>query len=828
MTDFVRDLRHGVRLLRRTPGFTAVAILVLALGIGANTAVFSLVNALVFQPRPGRIDHLVAVFSRDRTKPDHYRDFSYPAYVDLRERRDIFDSLLAHTFSTVGITNGDTTRQTFASIVSANYFSTLGVRMAAGRAFTTEEERAGSRNRVAIASYAVWRREGLSPAFIGSTVRVSGSDYTVVGVTPRGFAGTMTLVSPEWWFPLGTFDTIVNEMFKQRATGLLDRGHYAVNLAGALRPGVTRAAAEQALDALARRMETEHPVTDKDQTFVLAGLPRMGVSSQPQGDGPIGTMGGLLLLMAGLVLVVACLNLANLLLARGAARRREIAIRQALGSGRRRVVQQLVTEGLLLSSAGAFVGLILGAWSTSALTAWLGSVLPLGVDLVIEPSSRLILAAAAFAVFSTACFAVGPAWSLSRPAMAADLKGEPAPAPRVGRRFKTGSLLVVGQIAVSLALVAAGGLFTRAAVNAAAIDPGFSVDRHLVVAMDPMLAGHDAARTRSIYHDVLARVRALPDVEHASLGSIVPFGEFREGRGVRLKSSDDAISSDFLIVGADYFDTLGLRVLRGRPFTAAEEEGAATPKVAVIDRALAKRAFGDGDPIGRQLLVQPREGEASEPFTVVGVVSEMKHDLFDLEPRPHLFAPTGSVFRGFMTLHVRTAPGVPDAAMLATIRRELLAVDRQLPILSARTMQTQRYRSITEWSVRAAATMFSTFGMLALLLATIGVYGLKAYDVSRRTREIGIRMALGATGRDLETLMVREGMRATAAGVVVGLLLAAGIGKLASGMLYRVSPIDPMVLTIAAVVLASAATLASYLPARRATNVAPLDALRAE
>jgi predicted permease len=828
MSHLLRDFRHGVRLLKRTPGFTAVAVLVLALGIGANTAVFSIVNALVLQPRQGRIDQVVGVFSRDRTKPDHYRDFSYPAYVDMRARGDIFDSLMAHTFSTVGITEGDATKQTFASIVSANYFSTLGVRLAAGRAFTAEEERPGSGSRVAIASYAVWRRARLDPAFIGSAVRVSGTDYTIVGVAPRGFAGTMTLVSPEWWFPLGTFDTIVNEMFKQRATGLTDRGHYAVNLAGALKPGVTREAAERALDGLGKRMEADYPTTDKNQTFVLAGMPRMGVSSRPQDDGPIGTIAALLMFMAGLVLVVACLNLANLLLARGVARRREIAIRQALGSGRRRLVQQLVTEGLLLSTVGALAGLVIGWWTTGAMSAWLSSVLPLGIEVVVEPSSRLVLAAAAFAVFSTVCFAVGPAWSLSRPALTADLKGELAPAMRLRRRFRTGSLLVVGQVAVSLGLVAAGGLFMRAAINATGIDPGFALDHHLVVAMDPSLGGYDALRTRSVYRDVLARVRALPGVEHASLGSIVPFGEFREGRPVRLKRDDDGINADFLIVGAGYFDTLGLHLLRGRTFTSAEEQAGSAAKVAVIDRPLARRVFGEADPIGRQLLVQPREGEALEPFNIIGVVSEMKHDLFDIEPRPHLYASTGDVFRAFMTLHVRTASGVPDIAMLNTIRQELLSIDRRLPILSTRTMQAQRYRSVTEWSVRAAALLFSTFGVLALLLATIGVYGLKAYDVSRRTREIGIRMALGATAGDLKRLIVREGIRTTIAGLAIGLLMAAGIGKLSSSLLYQVSPVDPIVLVSAALVLSATATLASYLPARRATTIAPLDALRAE
>ena len=824
----LRDIRHGVRQLRRTPGFTAIAVLVLGLGIGANTAVFSIVNALVLQPRQGRIDRLVAVYSRDRNKPDHYRDFSYPAYVDMRERADIFDSLLAHTFSTVGITDGDTTTQTLASIVSANYFSTLGVQLAAGRAFTADEERPGSQRPVAIASYAVWRRKGLDPAFVGSTVRVNGSDYTVIGIAPRGFAGTMTLLSPEWWFPLGSFDTIVNEMFKRRATGLQDRGHYAVNLAGALRPGLSRQAADQALETLARRLDVDYPGTDRDQVLVLGALPRMGVGSEPRGDGPLGTLGVLLMCMAGLVLVVACLNLANLLLARGEARRMEIAIRQAIGGTRSRLVRQLVTEGAVLATAGAAAGAVVGWWTAGALSAWVTGVLPLGIDVQIEPSSRIIAAAAAFAILSTIWFALGPAWSMSRPALVGDLKGDLASTGVIRRRFKAGSLLAIGQVAVSLALVTAGGLFLRAAINAAGIDPGFSIERHLVFSLDPSLAGYDAARTRAIYHDVLARVRSLPGVEHASLGSIVPFGEFEEGRKVRLKRDDDPVGADFTIVGADYFDTMGLHLLRGRAFTPREEEAGATAKIAVVDRTFARKMFADADPLGRQVLVQPREGEASEPFTIVGVVSEMKHDLFDLDPRPHLYAPHGAVFRAFMTLHVRTASGVPDAVMLATIRSELTAVDARLPIIFARTMHEQRYRSVTEWSVRAAATIFSTFGFLALLLATIGVYGLRAYDVSRRTREIGIRMALGGTARDVRRLIVGEGMRTTAIGLVVGVLLAAGVGKVSGSLLYQVSPIDPAVILTAVIVLAAAATLASYVPARRATRIAPLDALRSE
>jgi predicted permease len=821
----LQDFRQSLRLLRRAPGFTAVAIGVLALGIGVNAAIFSVVNTLVLQPRPGRVDRVVAVYSRDRVKADTYRDFSYPAYVDLRDRSGVFDELLAHTFSTVGIREGDTTTQTFATIVSSNYFSTLGVRLAAGRTFTADEERPGSRAAVAIASYSVWRRHGLARDFVGSTVRANGRTFTVIGVAPRGFGGTMTLVSPQWYFPLGSYDIVVNEMFKQRATGLTDRGNYALNIAGAIKTGVSPPAAESALNAVAAQMARDFPATDKDQSLSVAPMSRLGVSSRPDTDTGSATLSALLTLMAVLVLLVACLNLANLLLARGAARRREIAIRQALGSARSRIVRQLIVEGFTLSLTGATAGVVIGLWTTRALAAWLGAALPLGLDVVVEPSSRMIAAGAVLAAFSTLCFAAGPAWSLSRPALVGDLKGEPAAGVR---RLGSGPWLLVVQIAVSLALVAAGGLFVRAAAHAARADLGFPVEGELIVSLDPSLAGYDQAHVRSTYRAVLERVRRMPGVDRVSFASTVPLGSMTEGKTVRLKDTDKGIHAIFVVVGSGYFDTLRMPMLRGREFTAAEDEPGPGQRSVVIDRRLASRLFAEEDPVGRQVRIPPNDTDPAQSYTVVGVAPEMRHNLFEDAPEPHVYAPYGSRFNTIMNLHIRLAAGVAEAPMVASVRRELQAVDPQLPILSAKTMELHRDDSLEVWAVRVAATMFSTFGALALLLATVGVYGLKAYDVSRRTREIGIRMALGATAGDVQRLVLREGMRTTVIGVVLGLLLAAGIGKLVSGLLYRVSPFDPAAFGTAVVTLSAAALLACYVPARRATRVMPTEALRAE
>jgi len=825
VSEVIRDVRLAVRLLRRSPGFTAVAVVVLALGIGANTAVFSIVNAILLQPRSGRIDDLVGVFSRDLKEPDRYRDFSYPAYVDLRERADLFDSVLAHAFTTVGVRDGDVTRQTFATLVSSNYFNTLGVQLAAGRPFTADEERPGGSVRVAIASYAAWRRTGFDRAFIGSTVRMNGTPFTVVGVTPEGFAGTMAFVAPQWWLPLGAYDSIVNEMFKESSAGLADRRTYALNLAGALKPGVTRASAESALAAFARRLSDAYPDSDRDRTFVLARLPRSGVSSRPGGDDSLPVVAGLLGLMSALVLAVACLNLANLLLARGVARRKEIAIRQALGSGRGRIVRQLVVEGLTLSLVGAAFGLLVGMWTTTALTAWMTSVFTLGIDVVVEPSRRVVIAAVGFAGLATILFALGPAWSASRPDVTSDLKAEPMMARR---RMRIGSLLVVGQIAVSLALVAAGGLFTRGAINASAIDAGFPMERQIVVGTDASLAGYTEPRTRAVYRAVLDRLRTMPGVERASFASTAPFGNMSMGAAARTSPTEKAIQPLLDMIGADYFATLGVRVLRGREFTVDEERSASTVTPAIVDITLARQLFGDADPLGRTLQVRVREADAFDTWTIVGVAPSLRHDLFDQTPTAHLYVPYGSRFNTMMTLHVRVADGASDVAMIATVRREIQQIDPQLPLLYTRTMAMQRDASVSAWSVRAAAVLFSAFGALALLLAAIGVYGLRSYDVVRRTREIGIRMALGATNGDVQRLVLGESAATTMTGLAIGLALALAVGKVASSILFKVSPFDPVVLAVAAAALALAAVAASYLPARRATRVMPLVALRTD
>lgn len=822
-----RDVRHAGRLLRRNPGFTAVAILILALPIAASSVVFSLVDTALLQPRPGRIDALVAVFDRDRSDGS-FRNFSYSRYVDLRDRSGIFESLMAHTVALVGIQYGETTRRTFAGIVSSNYFSTLGTPLAAGRAFTTDEERPGTRAAVAIASYSVWRRHHLAPEFVGSQVRVNGSLFTVIGVAPPE-ARTTVLIAPDWWFPLGAYEQLINQWFQDGPPTLADRANHALFVAGALRPNATRTTARERLDALAAQLGEELPASDGDRRFVVADMPRLSWSSEPPRSGPVTFVAGLLVLMAMLVLAVACLNLANLLLARGAARRREIGIRQAIGGGRARLMAQLLIEGLTLSLAGAAAGVVLAWWAQQALAAWLARAVGLvavdGVAITLALSWRTVAVAGALAVVSAVCFALGPAWRLTRPAVTSDLRDEPDVVGRVG----SGGLLVGLQLAVSMALLAVGGLFVRSATEAVGADPGFRLERLLVLSLDPSLGPYDETRTRHLYRTTLERVRTMPGIEAASLASKVAFGEFVESGLVTMGDPPSRETlAGFTIVTSTYFDTLRLPILQGRGFTADEDQRATPIPPALVSEPLARRLSPDADVLGRQVTLRRGASAATETVTIVGIVPGTSQDILDSESRTQVYLPYGARFRAPMVLHVAVAPAADEDALLAAVQRELRQIDPQVPILTARTMLDQRDASIPRWAVRAAATIFGWFGAVALLIAALGVYGLHAYEVARRTRELGVRQALGATGRDIMALVLQKGLKTTAAGLFAGLLLAVGIGRLVSSLLYRVSSLDPLALGASALVLGLTALMACVVPARRAARISAVDALRCE
>jgi predicted permease len=842
MPALLGDTRFALRLLFKRPGFTAAATVVLALGIGANAAVFSVVNALLLRPLAGSAGpgEILGLYNRQtRQAGGEYRAFSYPDYVDIRDSARSFSGVAAHDMALAGLTEGSTTRRTFVSFVTANYFETLGVGLARGRTFSLAEERIGQPAMVTIVSDQYWRSHGSKPDILGSTVRVSGRLFTVVGVAPPGMTGTTVGFSPEFWMPLGVSDLLKNDFMRESQGGQSGtRSAHALIVFGRLRPAVSPQAAEHEVAAIAERLAVSYPGDDRDYSITVHPLARMGISTSPQDDSEIVALSAVLMLMSAIVLLVACLNLANMLLARGTSRRKEMAIRLSIGASRVALVRQLLTEGFVLSAGGGLLGLVLAYWATSLLVRSISPLMPFPILLQVAPDWRVLAATFGFATAATLFFALGPALRATRPSVVNELR-EQAGEDRVrhARLLGARNLLLASQVALSLALLVAGALFVRGAVKAAGATPGFPLERGLVVEVDPGLAAMSAEESAAAHRRLLAHLRTMPGVEAASFASLVPFGAVSEGEKVERAGAAGGPSGEplqagatYTVTGADYFRTLGLRPVRGREFTVAEAEGSEPRRVAIIDEPLAKKLFprpGE-DPVGQFVQLRPSEGSVQpEPLEVVGVVAGLRDDLFQKAPAPHIYVPFSLNPRTWMNYHLRIAGAGPgEGAMLEQVRREIGTYDSRLPVLATDTLRGFVAKSVFLWLFRSAARIFTTFGLAALLLALVGIYGVNAYHVARRSREIGIRIALGATPRDIVRLIVGEAAAVTIMGLCAGLLMAVGIGWTLQSMLYGVSAFDPVALTTAPVLLAASALAASYLPARRVARMAPSRSLR--
>src|SRR6266513_1679024 len=861
----IRDFKFAFRQLLKAPAFTIAAATVLALGIGVNTAVFGLVNTLFFAPPAyDKPNEMVQLFSQDKKDPKKFRGFSYPTYRDIREQNTVFNDTMAFNLALVGLGQKNDTRRAFASVVSSNYFSVLGVPLARGRAFLPEEETPGRNAPVAIVSYSYWQKHDLDPTLLGSQLLINGRPFTIIGITPKGFVGTMQVLSPEVWLPMSVYDHVANDFGSQNKTTIDNRKATQLRIMGRLKPGMTAAAAKPALEGLAANLEKAYPVEQEDQTFIAAPVSRNTVSNNPAADSEIKVIAPLLLGMAVVVLLVACLNLANMLLARGTARRKEIAIRLALGSSRWRIVRQLLTEGFALAVLGGVGGLILGLWSSDLLVGSVRKLMPLDIVWLSGPNPAILAATFGFCLFGTLMFALGPALKISRSAVVADLK-EHAGEDVVQRRWKflPRHPLVIVQIAFSLALVTAAALFIRGAEKAASVDTGLKPGASYILEVDASLAGYEPKCAKELYRNLNERLAALPGVEHASICSIVPFGMFELNRKVqragfnlapdaRPATAAEGLAFDvsWNSVGADYFSTVGLPVARGRAFTEAETTQPG-PKVAIIDEVLAKKLWPDADALGQRIQyaaantpsVQSDGGghlggsadlnegqKQQETIEIVGIVPSTRIALFEKELAGGIYLPFARGFQSDVFFFVRfhSLPPGSESTTADLLRRTVRDLDPSIPILSLRTFAQHLDANLDLWLVRAGATLFSIFGGLALGLAVVGLYGVKAYSVARRTREIGIRMALGAQAGAVLRMIMWEGSIMLISGVAIGLLLAIATAKILSGILYGVSALDPIAFTVAPLVLTIAALIATWLPARRATQVDPVQALRAE
>jgi predicted permease len=833
----LNDLRYAIRMLLKNPGFTAVAVLTLALGIGANTAVFTMINAVLFKPMMARDPHqLVGVYQYEHTRGgDNFRHFSYSDFTDLRADKEVFADLAAVDTARLGWQEGDLTYMTPAYLVSANYFSVLGVPPALGRGFLPEEET--SATSVAVLTHAFWQRLGGDPSIIGRTLKLTRGDVTVIGVMPQGFNGDK-LLPPALFLPLGMEETLQSNSGQAGEHILNDREQRRFTLIGRLKPGLNLANVGGALSVLTGRFPLADPKETNPRTLLCTPPDRFDRHERPSDFGKtVVPVAALAQCLSILILFIACLNLANMMLARGAARKKEIAVRLAVGAGRRRILRQLLTEGLLLAFLGGAAGLLLSTWGTHLLATSLAGVM------IQEFSGfnsigdwRLLGALSAFSGLATLFFALGPALKLSRLDVSADLKrneGEDTAGRRAGR-LGVRNALAIGQMALSLTLLIAAALFTRSAINALNANPGFEFGSHFYMTLDDSLTGNTELQTRELVRAAIERLEAVPGVESVSHAMVIPFGPARMGRtvwpGAGTPSPEDKnLAATYNIVGVNYFRTLGIPLLRGREFERREVESTNAPPVVIISQKLADGFWPGQDPLGRSL--QLSAGGPGGPFKraeVVGVVPDIAWSIFDKERPAEYYEPLGQRFLNIWRLHVRVAPAADTGTVMAACLKELRQLDSRMPITDARTLTAMQRNSPLVVLARLGGMLFGAFGAVAMALSFLGVYGLKAYEVVRRTREIGIRMALGARSRDVLAMLLRESAWLAVWGLGLGLLLSLAMGRLASRFLYQVPAFDPLTFVGVPILLLTAVLIACSIPARRATKVDPMVALRHE
>ena len=851
--QLLADFRYTFRTLGKAPGFVAIATITLALAIGVNSAIFSLVNGLILRPIvPKRPAEVVSVFTARKDANRDYRQFSYAEFTALGEARELFSDVTALNFALAGIARDrESMRRAFVFVVSDNFFSFMGAQPAAGRFFTPEEARPNANLPVVVASHSLWQRMGGGPEFVGSTLRVNGKPHTIIGVSPAGFSGISGLIAPEIWIPLGLHTQIVSAFNESnQVLDLNNAKNYTLNVMARLVPGLSLDTAQSRLPVVAARLTSlQPPDAIGTRELQLKAPSRFSISTTPSDDGPLGVISVLLAGMAGIVLLIASLNLANMILARGTARSREIAMRLAIGATRWQIVRQLLVEGVTLAVAGGGAGLLLAYWANTLLersfTTLLGSMnFSLTADL--RPDAVVLAVTFGFCLFATLLFSLGPALKSARTDVVSELKNQGAESTATGRLtrfFAPRHLLVMAQMTLALVLIFSAGLFFRGALNAGGLQLGFDPAGVVLTEMDFSLANTPQPEGLRRIQAATDRVRSLPGVQAVGWSTLIPYGNITNSS--RLMPADappaakagpddpqQGVSAVSASITPGYLESIGVRLLRGRSFSELESQKRDTPRVCLLDEGMAQRLFPDRDALGQRvrLTQAPADGSPSE-MEVVGIVSRHRHDVMDDNgPARRIYFPLAQSYGAGVWLSVRYASRDTDAVagVVSLLRKELRQLDADLPVLQQLPFALLLDKSITLWAVRLGAVMFGIFGGIALLLAVVGVYGVKAYAVERRTREIGIRVALGANRRDVFSLIMRQGALQTAFAVAVGLALALVAGRVLSTILFEVSPADPISLAVAVVLLSGAALLACYLPARRATRVSPLKALRTE
>ncbi|HEY9286005.1 MAG TPA: ABC transporter permease [Pyrinomonadaceae bacterium] len=829
LDDLLRDLRYGVRVLAKQPGFTAVAALALALGIGVNTAILSGVRGLVLRPLPAeRPEELVVPYWGRKADAEVWGKFSYPNYVDIRERVTSFSDLCAWSETSAGISDtesraggdGERAEIVWGELVSANYFDVMGVKPLLGRSFLPEEGRAEKGHPVVVLGHTLWqRRYNADRAILGKAIYLNGQPYSVVGVMPESFLGGAFYLHKGFWVPLA-----MSQKFGRRAGWGTDRGYAVLNLYGRLRPGVTMAQAEAELNLAADHLATLHPLENADTKIQLRTEPDGRYEGTTKG---IRYAVFLALCVSALVLLLACANVANLMLARAVTRAKEIGIRLALGASRGRVVRQLLTESLLLALLGGAAGCALAYAGGPAILASFPPV-PYPISLDFAPDGYVLRWMLLISLLTGVLFGLAPALLTSRSDLVAVIKGAALRSSRGrGRRDLRGAL-VVAQVTISVVVLICAGLFIRSLDQVRRVDPGFQTENLVTMMINPRPLGYDDKEIAGrLFPELLRRVGWHPGVRSAALIDEMPLAVAHNTRGpiVREGEADpppnQGTSADCNFVSPGYFETAGTPLVAGRDFTDRDDD--AGPRVVIVNQEFARRFYGgEQGALGKRF----RFAQGTSLMEIVGVARDGRYRSLYKEPEPHMFLPVYQHPRGGMTVLIGARSAGDVQAVVEGARREIARVDSRLPVFGV--MVGEENLALAYWGARLAAGVALTFGVLALVLATMGLYSVMTYAVSQRTHEIGVRMALGARLRDVVRLVVGQGMRMALAGVALGLAAAFALTRVLASLLLGVGTTDAVTFVGVPVLLVAVALLACYVPARRAARVDPLDALRHE
>jgi predicted permease len=822
------DVRYALRWLRRSPGFTAVAVLSLGLGIGFNTAIFAVVDALLLRPLPvAEPSRLVDLYTSG-VDGDLYSTSSLPDLEDYRAHATVFEGIAAFSPMFAAVAHGDRSRLLLGEVVTGNYFSVLGVPARLGRTIQPADAAAGA-PRVVVLSERYWRRElGADAAAIGQPIRIRGQAYAIAGVIGADFTGLVPMLAPELWVPVRYVEDVepagINEAVPSpTGTSRLDRrGQRWLFAKARLTRGTTIEQARANLALVAGQLREAHPQTNADRRVTLR--PSGETRVHPDADGIIAWVVTGTMAAVSLVLLIACANVAGMLLARASARQREISIRLAIGAGRARLLQQLLTEGLVLAGLGALVGLALASWLTRLLSTF-DLPLPIALSLDLRLNTTVLAFTMAASVATGLLAGLAPALRASRASLVGALRGDGRTERVAGRRWSLRDLLVVGQVAVTTVLLITAALLLRSLAASLSAEVGFRSTGLAIVSADPHMNGYTPERSAQFWSDALDRLAALPGVEHVATASRVPFSFNFNRQNVAVpghqRSPDEmGASINAALVSPGYFETLGVDVVDGRGFAASDTPD--RPRVAVINETMAARYWPGRRAVGERVF--ERTLDSGRPIDIVGVVSDHKLQTVGEAAGPAIFLPTTQRPASYQVVLARTRGD--DAALVHDLRRTLQSLEPGLLLMEQQTMRQQI--AATLFPVRVAATLVGVFSGLALLLAAIGVYGVIAFSVSRRTREIGIRMAIGARPAAVLRLVVRQGLTLAAIGLVIGSGLAALATQALAGALYGVSAADPVAWGSAAGLLLGIAALANLIPARRAMRIDPTRALRAD